>query len=138
MFNERRIATSFVLYPQPFGIQAEYNWGKGPQYNPALDSIENKNLNGGYVTLSFKKVLKNGMVLFPFGRIQQYEGGKKHELDARSFTVKEIESGIEWQVNKAFELTVSYVMSERRFEDSKTRNNLQRGNFLRLQGQVNF
>ena len=137
-FNEKRIATSLVLYPQPFGIQAEYNWGKGPQYNPSLDSIETKSLNGGYVTLSFKKTLKNGMVLFPFARFQQYQGGKKHELDARSFDVKEIESGVEWQISKAFEFTMSYVISERRFEDSKTKSNLQKGNFLRLQGQVNF
>lgn len=138
VFNERRIATSLVLYPQPFGIQAEYNWGVGPQYNPSIDSIETKSLNGGYVTLSFRKTFKNGMVFFPFTRFQQYEGGKKHEQDARSYNVKEIESGIEWQVSKAFEFTMSYVISERRFEDSKTRNNLQKGNFLRLQGQVNF
>jgi hypothetical protein len=137
-FEESRVAGSFILYPQPFGIQAEYNWGKGPQYNPAKDSIETRALHGGYVTLSYKAKLKNGMVLFPFSRIQQYTGGKKHELDARSHWVKEMETGMEWQINKNFELTASYVLSSRRFEDSKLRNNLQKGNFLRLQAQVNF
>ncbi|MFZ1785299.1 MAG: porin [Ferruginibacter sp.] len=137
-FDEKRIATSLIVYPKPFGIQAEYNWGKGPQYNPAMDSIETKNLSGGYVTLSYKKTLKNGMVLFPFTRFQQYKGGKKHEQDARSYDMKEIESGIEWHLHKYFELTVSYVVSERRFEDGKQKNNLQKGNFLRLQGQINF
>ncbi len=137
-FDDRRMATTFVLYPKPFGIQAEYNWGKGPQFNPATDSIETKNLSGGYVTLSYKKTLKNGMVLFPFSRFQQYKGGKKHELDARLYDMKEVETGIEWQLSKFFEFTMSYVISERRFEDLKTKNNLQKGNFLRLQGQINF
>jgi hypothetical protein len=49
-----------------------------------------------------------------------------------------MESGLEWQFNKNFELTVSYVLSKRRFEDSKLKNNLQSGNFLRLQAQLNF
>lgn len=137
-FDDKRIATSLILYPKPIGIQFEYNWGKGPQYNPLKDSIETRNLSGGYLTLTYKKSLKNGMVLFPFSRIQKYQGGKKHELDARSYDVKEIETGVEWQVNKYFEFTTSYVLSERRFEDSKSRNNLQKGNFLRLQAQVNF
>jgi phosphate-selective porin len=46
--------------------------------------------------------------------------------------------GAEWQVNKNFEFTASYVLSERRFEDNKAKNNLQKGNFMRLQAQVNF
>jgi phosphate-selective porin len=137
-FDDKRVATSFILYPKPFGIQAEYNWGKGPQYNPVKDSIETKDLKGGYVTLSYKKTLKNGMILFPFTRVQQYDGGKKHEIDARSYNVKEAEAGVEWQVNKNFEFTASYVISERRFEDAKAKDNLQKGNFLRLQAQINF
>ncbi|MCY7290802.1 MAG: OprO/OprP family phosphate-selective porin [Ferruginibacter sp.] len=137
-FDDKRIATSLILYPKPIGIQFEYNWGRGPQYNPAKDSIETRNLKGGYITLSYKKVLKNGMVFFPFTRLQKYEGGKKHEQDARSYNVKEIETGIECQINKYFEFTTSYVLSERRFEDSKARNNLQKGNYLRLQAQLNF
>jgi phosphate-selective porin len=137
-FDDKRIATSLILYPKPFGIQAEYNWGKGPEYNPLKDSIEIKKLNGGYITVSYKQTLKNGMILFPFTRIQQYSGGKKHELDARSYDVKEMESGLEWQLNKNFEFTASYVLSERRFEDSKAKSNLQKGNYLRLQAQINF
>ena len=137
-FDDQRIATSLILYPKPFGIQAEYNWGRGPQYNPQKDSIETRKLHGGYITLTYKANLKNGMVLFPYTRVQQYSGGKKHELDARGYAVKEFETGAEWQVNKNFEFTVSYVISNRRFEDSKLRNNLQKGNFLRLQAQVNF
>ncbi len=137
-FNEKRIATSFILYPQPLGIQAEYNWGTGPEYVPATDSIINKNLKGGYVTLSYLIKTKNHQVMMPFTRLQTYDGGKKHELDARSYTVREMETGVEWQINKNFELTTSYVISKRRFEDNKLKNNLQKGNFLRIQAQVNF
>lgn len=137
-FKDQRVAASIILYPQPFGIQAEYNWGQGPQYNPATDSIEVKKLNGGYATLYYKANFKNGMLLFPFTRLQHYSGGKKHEQDARSYDVEEIETGAEWQVNKNFEFTASYVISKRQFEDSRLKANKQSGNFLRLQAQLNF
>lgn len=137
-FKEQRIAGSFVLYPKPFGIQAEYNWGKGPEYNPVKDSIEIQKLHGGYITASARFEGKKSWIFFPFARVQQYNGGKKHELDARRYVVKELEAGVEWQFNKYFELTTSYVISKRRFEDSKLKNNLQSGNFLRLQAQLNF
>lgn len=118
-FKDQRMAGSLVLYPKPLGIQAEYNVGKGPEYNPTKDSIEVRNLKGGYVTVSLKIKNKKDQVFFPFTRIQQYQGGKKHEQDARRYEVKEMESGLEWQFNKNFELTVSYVMSK---EDSKIPN----------------
>ena len=137
-FDDKRVAASFIVYPKPLGIQAEYNWGKGPQYNPAKDSIEVKKLDGGYITVTYRAALKNGMFLFPFTRVQQYNGGKKHELDARKYNVKEMETGVEWQLNKNFEFTVSYVLSQRRFEDSKAKNNFQKGNYMRMQAQVNF
>ena len=137
-FKDQRIATSFILYPKPFGIQAEYNWGKGPEYNTAKDSIETKKLKGGYITATLRIEGKKEWIFYPFTRAQHYKGGKKHELDARSYNVKELETGVEWQLNKNFELTTSYVISKRRFEDSKLKNNLQSGNFLRLQAQLNF
>lgn len=137
-FIDRRVAASFILYPKPVGIQAEYNWGKGPEYNPSRDSIETKNLHGGYITASMRINGPKNWIFFPFTRAQQYKGGKKHELDARRYEVKELETGVEWQLNKNFELTTSYVISKRRFEDSKLRNNQQSGNYLRLQAQLNF
>jgi hypothetical protein len=138
-FRDERVAASFILYPKPFGIQAEYNIGRGPEYNPLRDSIEVRSLKGGYATLSYKiNTKKPDMVVFPFTRIQTYNGGKKHELDARRYQVKELELGVEWQINRYFELTTMYTISERRFEDSRLRNNLQKGNLLRIQVQLNF
>ena len=138
-FNDKRVAGSFILYPRPLGIQAEYNIGNGPRYNPGKDSIEVSSLSGGYTTISYKILGKRKEeVFFPFTRLQAYNGGKKHELDARSYHVREIETGVEWQYNKNFELTVSYVLSHRRFEDSRLKSNDQKGRLLRVQAQLNF
>lgn len=136
-YDDERIAGSFVLYPRPFGITAEYTVGRGPQFNKLSDSIENKRLNGGYVLLNYKTNYKNHVII-PFTRYQTYRGGKKHEKDSRSYEVNELELGVEWQPNKNFELVTMYTISKRRFEDFSLQENLQRGNLLRLQAQLNF
>lgn len=136
-YTDQRIAGTFVLYPKPFGIQAEYNIGKGPQFNTVTDSIETKSLQGGYITLSYMLHHKE-QVIIPFMRGQYYQGGKKHELDARSYDMKELEFGIEWQPVKQFELVAMYTISNRRYEDFVLQNNLQKGSLLRLQAQINF
>lgn len=136
-YLDERVAATFVLYPQPFGIMAEYNIGSGPEYNKLTNSIENQSLKGGYVTLSYLKRIDNHIVM-PFTRYHTYEGGKKHELDARSYDVSELELGVEWQPSPNFELVTMYTISKRRFEDSILRNNIQSGSLLRIQAQVNF
>ncbi len=136
-YLDQRIAATFVLYPKPFGIQAEYNVGNGPRFNKATDTIEEMPLEGGYITLTyFAKI--NNQILIPFMRYQYYDGGKKHERDARSYIVREYELGGEWQLNKNFELVVNYTMSKRRYEDFAKQNNFQQGNLLRIQAQLNF
>jgi hypothetical protein len=136
-YLDQRIAGTFVLYPKPFGIQAEYTVGRGPEFNKTTNSIEVTPLHGGYITTSYLLKL-NKHVLIPFIRYQYYDGGKKHERDARSYTVKEFELGTEWQMNKNFELVVNYTNSDRRFEDFLRPNNSQTGSLLRVQAQVNF
>jgi hypothetical protein len=136
-YIDQRVGATFVLYPKPFGIQAEYNIGKGPEYNTSTNSIDEKNLDGGYILGNYQYKFKNQLII-PFVKYQFYNGGKKHELDARSFSVKELEMGVEWQPNKNFELVAQYTISNRRFEDGVLRNNSQEGNLLRIQAQVNF
>lgn len=136
-YLDQRVAASFILYPKPFGIQAEYNIGRGPEFNKLTDSIEVRNLQGGYITLSYLFKAKD-QVFIPFARLQYYKGGKKHELDARSYEVNELEIGVEWQPSKYFELVAMYTMSQRRFEDYTVKDNFQKGNLLRLQAQINF
>lgn len=137
-YTDERVAATFVLYPKPFGIQAEYNMGGGPEFNVATDSIEVRSLKGGYATFTYLIRTKNNQVFMPFTRIQTYDGGKKHELDARSYRVRELEVGVEWQPVKQFELVAMYTFSSRRFEDFALQDNLQTGSLLRLQAQINF
>ena len=136
-YEDKRFALTGVLYPKPFGIQAEYNWGKGPEFNPLTDSIEVKKLKGGYATFNYMIRFKDQLI-FPFIRTQYYNGGKKHEKDARSYTVNELEIGVEWQPVKTFELVAMYTISRRRFEDHSKISNEQNGSLLRLQAQINF
>ena len=135
---DQRVAASFVLYPKPFGVQAEYNIGKGPRYNKVTNSVDVSHLEGGYVTLNYKWDLPKHHLLYPFAKFQYYNGGKKFEKDARSYVVRDYELGLEWQPFKAFELVAEWVIADRTFEDSALLNNRQRGNLLRLQAQFNF
>jgi hypothetical protein len=137
LYDDKRVAGTVVLYPKPFGILAEYTIGRGPQFDKTLDSITTQRLHGGYVTASYLLNFKNN-VLIPFVRYQVYQGGKKHELDARSYNVEDLEIGVEWQMSRYFELVMMYTMSSRRFEDFANQDNYQRGNLLRIQAQVNF
>jgi len=136
-FVDQRVGATFNLSPQPFGILAEYNVGKGPEFNKETDSIEVSNLYGGFITASYL-IQTNSQVFIPFVRLQQYKGGKKHELDARSYDIQEMEIGLEWQPVRQFELVTSYVISSRRFEDFTRQDNLQTGSLLRLQAQINY
>ena len=135
--KDQRIGATFVLYPKPFGIQTEYNIGKGSRYNKETNSVDVTNINGGYVLLNYKLDLGK-QLLYPFAKFQYYDGGKKYEKDARSYVVRDYEIGVEWQPLKALELTAEYVIADRTFEDSVLPNNRQQGNLLRIQAQFNF
>lgn len=136
-YADQRAAATLIIYPQPFGLTAEYNVGTGPEYNTKTNSIDQQDLQGGYLQASY--MLKfNNQFLIPFTRYQYYDGGKKHERDARSYTVNELELGMEWQPFKNLEFVAMYTISERRFEDAQFPDNLQKGSVLRLQVQVNL
>jgi hypothetical protein len=136
-YLDQRVAATFVLYPQPFGIQAEFMKGTGPRFNKNTDSIESANTVGGYVLASYRTKIK-GHTVIPFIRYVRYDGSKKFETDARAYDVEEIEGGSEWEPTKQFELVIAYNYASRRFEDFGKQDNLQVGRFLRIQAQVNF
>ncbi len=136
-FLDQRVCGSFVVYPQPLGIQMEYNVGKGPEFNSADSSVQLKNLKGGYIQLMYLKKLKTQQFV-PFLRYHFYDGGKKAETDARSYGVKDLEIGLEWLPFLNFELSADYTISQRRFEDYNKPVNSQKGSLLRLQAQFNF
>ena len=136
-YLDQRAAVSAVLYAQPFGIQAEYNIGRGPEYIPETNSIEMRDLHGGYATLTYRFQIQR-QVFFPFARYHYYKGGKKHERDATKHRVSELEVGMEWQPIKNFELVAMYTFSDRTFENALNPINRQIGSLLRLQLQLNF
>jgi hypothetical protein len=136
-YLDERTAATFVLYPQPFGILAEYTVGTGPEYNVLNNSIDQRKLEGGYITISYLH-RQQAQVIIPFVRHQYYKGGKKHETDARSYRVYETEIGVEWQPVRNLEFVAMYTISDRNFVDATITQNHQRGRLLRLQVQCNF
>ena len=106
--RDERIGTHFILYPQPFGIQAEWNWGRGPELNAARTRVEEGSLQGGYVQAMYK--WDN---IMPYIRWQQYYGGRKNVTNSPFNVVRETEVGVEYQFNKALELTVAYGWMKR-------------------------
>lgn len=137
-FDDRRVAGSFIVYPQPLGFQAEYNVGVGPQFDRATRTIRTKSLNGGYAQTMYRRRLSNGQVLIPFTRWQYYNGGKKVELDARGYLVREFNLGLEWQPNNFWELVGEFVHADRTTRDGRLLNDRQKGNLFRVQLQVNY
>ena len=41
-YQDDRVALSFTWYAQPFGVVAEYNWGKGPEFVSGTRSIDDR------------------------------------------------------------------------------------------------
>jgi hypothetical protein len=138
LYDDNRIALSLIIYPQPIGFTTEYNWGTGPEYEPANLTIEQKALNGGYALLNYRFRPFFGIRFHPYSRLTYYDGGKKFEQDARKYRVIEGDLGVETQFGKAFEITPQYQQGYRLFEDGGKLNNQQEGKLLRVQLQYNY
>ena len=117
--SEDRVAFHAILFPQPFGLQAEWNWGKGATLNPAANSgrgsIERQNLSGGYVQASYKidNIFRADGFLTPYAKWQTYRGAWKGATNAPRVAVDEIEVGVEYQIMKALEVTMAYATMDR-------------------------
>jgi phosphate-selective porin len=136
-YADARAAATVVLYPQPFGLQAEWNVGRGPEFDPATRTVVARRLDGGYVEAQYR-LRRGGATLLPYVRAQRYDGGKKFELDARRHRVRELDVGLEWQPARAFELTAEYLIADRTTADLAAGERRQRGRVLRLQAQLNY
>lgn len=106
-YDDERVGLSAIWYPQPFGLQAEWNWGRTPALDLSSNRIVERNLEGGYVQAMFE--LKNSLGTFlPFVRWQYYDGANKAENNAPRNDVNDIEIGLEWQIATELELTAAY------------------------------
>lgn len=138
---DKRIAGTFVWYPQPFGFQAEWNVGRGPALNEAQTAVEDRALTGGYGMFMYK-IDRRG-TWFPFVRYSYYKGGYKSERNAPYSRISEWEFGSEWQITPAAELTMCYLTTDR---TNTAANGLAgstsyrqfEGDVLRAQFQINY
>jgi hypothetical protein len=135
--TEERVGIHAILFPQPFGLQAEWNWGKGGTLNPDTNIIEKQGLNGGYVQAMYKidNVFGTQGTLIPYAKWQTYRGAWKGATNSPFTSVDEVEAGIEYQMMKALELTVAYSSMSR----TNVRNLGQAsGDLIRTQLQWNY
>jgi len=120
-YLDERVAWHMVVFPQPFGFQAEYSIGRGPQLNQARTAVELGSLRGGYVQLYYNyKCDTYCQNIFPYVRMQEYFGGLKLADNAPRQSVRETELGIEYQFNRSLELTVAYSWTQRTSGQSAT------------------
>lgn len=105
--TDERVGVSFIRYPQPWGIQTEWNWGTTPSLDMATNTVRETNLTGGYVQAMY--MTKNDWgTWIPFVRWQYFDGANKAETNAPVNRVNDWEIGTEWQIAKEVELTVEY------------------------------
>lgn len=130
-YNDARVYGQIVLYPQPIGFQAEFNYGTGPQFKDG--SIRNVPLHGGYAML-----IAHAWKFYPFVRAQYYQGAYKTDTNVPEYKMKEIEFGTEFAPIKNFEATVSYMIGQRPNLKEPEATRMQDGRLLRIQLQANY
>ncbi|MEN2748334.1 porin [Sphingomonas sp. T9W2] len=136
-FADDRIGLHAILYPQPFGFQAEWNWGRGPEYDPVLRGITTKALHGGYVQGTARVRQSPVGPFMPYVRWQTYRGGWKAAVNAPRLETDEIELGIEFQPVPALEWTIAYARMERAEADERRLGRAE-GDVFRTQLQLNY
>jgi hypothetical protein len=136
--EDGRFFGSLIVYPQPFGFQAEATYGTGPSLGEVeTRRVESRRLFGGYAQVMYKiDGLLSTVSLIPFARANYYEGGKKFDNNAPKHIVKELEIGVEWQLVKALEVVLAYDMAHRKVFQEKPYD--EKGHVGRAQIQFNY
>lgn len=141
--RDSRFALNAILYPQPFGLEAEWTWGDGPQLSDDMRSISTRSLNGGFVQAVYRHVFPNQSELIPFVRWQTFDGARKFATNAPRNRVDELAIGLEYLPYPELELTLMYASGTRtntvdnpaaagpRYRDVNY-------HYLGIQAQINF
>lgn len=136
---DRRMAVHAVLYPQPFGLEAEWNWGVGPQLSNDLRTISSQGLQGGYVQAVYRHVFPNQSELIPFVRWQYYDGARKFATNAPRDKVQEVSIGLEYIPYPELELTLQYTHGSRtNTTDTAGLYRDVQADYIGVQAQINF
>ncbi|CAI8889326.1 phosphate-selective porin OprO and OprP [Methylocaldum szegediense] len=133
-YQDERVAIHAVLYPQPFGLQAEWNWGRSPELNVSRQRLETASLSGGYVQAMYKLDHFYGSWI-PYAKWQHYDGAEKFSTNAPHVDLDEVEIGVEWQPIPELEFVLAYSNMNR-----TNVSNLEQVNadLLRMQLQWNY
>jgi hypothetical protein len=113
--RESRVGVHAILFPQPFGMQTEWNWGQQGTLNPENRTIERQSLNGGYVQVMYKidHLFRSDDTLIPFVKWQTYDGAWKAAANAPRMSTEELDVGFEYQIMKPLEVVVTYTNMDR-------------------------
>lgn len=135
---DQRVAVTAVIYPQPFGVETEWTWGRGPMLSADSRQIDAAGLHGGYVQLNYRRVNALG-TWFPFTRWQYYDGGRKFARNAPGEKINEVDFGLEFAHWAELEMTGMFTHTFERtrtgsFPYTRTRD----ANRLGLQVQWNY
>jgi hypothetical protein len=136
-FADNRIGVHAILYPQPFGLQGEWNWGTGPQFDPITGQVEERPLRGGYVQAMGRVRQSPIGPFYPFARYQYYRGGFKAAINAPRLETEELELGLELLPTPPLEITITYGWASRKEADER-RFGQAEGQLLRIQAQWNY
>jgi hypothetical protein len=136
-FKDNRALIHAILYPNPIGVQGEWNWGTGPEFVPATGRIEERPIDGGYIQLMAKIDQSPVGPFYPFARWQYYRGGFKAAVNAPRLETEELELGFEFQVDPALEITATYGFASRKEADERRLGQAE-GQVARVQVQWNY
>jgi hypothetical protein len=137
-YEDERVGLHAVWYPQPFGLQAEWNWGTGPQLTAGLDAIEERSLQGGYIQAMYQDTDFFGLGTFtPFVKWQRFDGALKFQANAPFTNVNDWEIGFEWQPVPQIELVTIYHRMDRNDTTRAPYEGFE-SDVLRMQLQINY
>jgi hypothetical protein len=136
-FADNRVGLHAILYPQPFGLQGEWNWGTGPEFDPQTGRVEERPLRGGYIQAMGRVRQSPVGPFYPFARWQYYRGGFKAAINAPRLETEELELGVEFLPTPPLEITVTYGWASRKEADER-RFGQAEGQLLRVQAQWNY
>lgn len=136
--RDERVAVTGVWYPQPFGLEAEWAWGNGPQLSDDGTQITSEYLQGGYVMASWLHKDDAG-TWFPFLRWNFFDGSRKFARNAPKSEVSEVDFGFEYSPWPEVEFTVMYTHTFWRTDTTTAPFDEARGDDrIAFQVQINF
>ena len=138
-FVDRRASAHFIMYPQPWGIEAEWTTGQGPQLTDDRTSITSQSLQGGYIMVNYRHKYGEQSELIPYVRWNYFDGARKFATNAPKMVVNELDIGFEWQWRKEVELQLQYTLADERTNTSTAMPTVISGSRrLALQLQFNY